>query len=120
MAKVVLLQFATDPGAAARRELLSSLGAQVVEAEPRWPIFFDTVTAQRPSLVVISTAVIPEHGREAARYLGEGFNTRNIPVILVGVAPRDLEATAESAPQAKIVDDGELAATVKSAIVTAV
>lgn len=114
MAKIVLLQFDTDPQCAQRRKVLSGLGATLVEAEPRWPVFFDAILRERPDLVVISCATIPQHGREAARYLGEGFNTRNIPVILVDVAAKDLAATRTSAPSATIVEMNALADAVRA------
>jgi hypothetical protein len=112
MPKLALLQFDTDPNAAERRASLADSGATIVEAEPRWPTFFDTIERERPDLIVIACGVIPEHAREAARYLGEGFNTRNIPVMLVDVRPHDLAATKQSAPSARIVDATELAAAV--------
>ncbi len=119
MAKVLLLQFDTDPACAQRRSLLAQTKTQVFEAEPQWPIFFDAVTAQRPDLIVIAASKIPSHAYEAARYLGDGFNTRNIPVLLVDVAQRDVAKARESAPQAKIVDRDGLVATVEQALGTA-
>ena len=116
MAKVLLLQFDTDPACAERRDILAKTGLAVVEAEPRWPTFFDVVTAQRPDVIVIAASLIPSHAYEAARYLGDGFNTRNIPVLLVDVAPRDRASASSSAPQATIIDRGGLAASVSNAI----
>jgi hypothetical protein len=112
MPKVLLLQFATDPNCAARRSLLGKTGAAIEESEPRWPAFFDVVTAQRPDAIVIAASRSPSHAFEAARYLGEGFNTRNIPVLLVDVSHRDLAGAKNSAPQAKIVDRAALAESV--------
>ena len=54
MAKVLLLQFDSDPDCHNRREALSGLGATLVEAEPRWPTFFDVLNRERPDIVVIS------------------------------------------------------------------
>jgi len=116
MAKVLLLQFDTDPARAERRTILESTGMAVVEAEPRWPTFFDVVTAQRPDIIVIAASTIPTHAFEAARYLGDGFNTRNIPVLLVDVNPKDHARAQTSAPQAKIVDRAALAGAVKEAL----
>lgn len=104
MAKILLLQFHTDPDVTARREALSGLGAELVEAEPRWPTFFDVLTRERPDVVVISLARIPSHGREAARYIKEGFNTRNLPVILTDVPTKEINATRKAAPTALIVE----------------
>lgn len=108
MAILALLQFDTDPACAQRKAAVSGIGFQVVEAEPRWPDFFKTIEEKRPDVVVIGGGVIPQHAREAARYLGDGFNTRNIPVILVGVAPKDVPAAREAAPRAQIVDEAAL------------
>ena len=88
----------------------------VVVAEPRWPTFFDVVTAQRPDVIVIAASVIPSHAFEAARYLGDGFNTRDIPVLLVDVDPKNNALAKASAPQAKIVDRAALANAVKEAL----
>ena len=116
MPKVLLLQFDTDPARAERRTILESTGMTVVEAEPQWPTFFDVVTAQRPDVIVIAASTIPSHAFEAARYLGEGFNTRNIPVLLVDVNPKDVAPARTSAPQAKIVERSALAFAVKEAL----
>ncbi|HXM18035.1 MAG TPA: hypothetical protein VN934_04430 [Candidatus Tumulicola sp.] len=113
MAKILLLQFHTDPGCDERRKLLADLGATLVEAEPRWPTFFDVVTQERPDVIVISCATLPSHGREAARYIKDGFNTRNIPAILTDVAPSDLDKTRQAAPTAEIIDRKGLAEAVK-------
>jgi hypothetical protein len=104
MAKVLLLQFDTDPDSAKRHEALQKTGASVSEAEPRWPTFFDAVTAKRPDIIVIAAGVIPSHAIEAARYLGDGFNTRDIPVYLVDVQPNDVALAKSSAPRAQIID----------------
>ena len=109
MPKLLLLQFDTDPACAERRAELEKTAAQVVEAEPRWPTFFDAVNAQRPDIIVIAASTIPSHAFEAARYLGEGFNTRNTPVLLVDVAAKDRARAAASAPQATIVERAALA-----------
>ncbi len=108
MPKILLLQFGTDPACAERRSILAGMQASVVEAEPSWPTFFDVVTAQRPDVIVIAASRIPSHAYEAARYLGEGFNTRNIPVMLVDVARRDLARAKSSAPGAAIVERSAL------------
>ena len=108
MIKVLLLQFKTDPACAERRQALQETGATVVEAEPRWPVFFDAVDANRPDVVVIAASVIPSHAFEAARYLGEGFNTRDISVFLVDVAPHDLLKAQSSAPRAVILATTDL------------
>ena len=116
MPKVLLLQFDTDPARAERRTIVESIGVTVVEAEPSWPTFFDVVTAQRPDVIVIAASTIPSHAFEAARYLGDGFNTRNIPVILVDVDPKNNAGAKASAPLAKIVDRAALANAVKEAL----
>jgi PleD family two-component response regulator len=118
MAKVLLLQFDTDPACEQRRALLAQTTATIVEAEPRWPVFFDTVTAERPDLIVIAASKIASHAFEAARYLGDGFNTRDIPVILVDVGQKDLPKAKQSAPQAKIVDRGQLVSAALEALRT--
>lgn len=115
MAKVLLLQFDTDSARNERRRALESTGMTVVEAAPRWPTFFDAVTAQRPDVIVIAASKIPTHAFEAARYLGEGFNTRNIPVLLVDVNPKDRARAQTSAPQSKIVERAVLVDAVKEA-----
>jgi hypothetical protein len=112
MAKIALLQFSTDPDGADRRAQLAGLGAQLVEDEPRWPAFFQTIERERPAVIVIACGIIAQHAREAARYLGDGFNTRNIPVILVDVAAKAMEATRKAAPNAAIVARADLAKTV--------
>lgn len=109
MPKVLLLQFATDPEAHPRRQALQATGATVVEAEPRWPTFFDCVYANRPDDIVIAASYMPTYGFEAARYLGEGFNTRDIPVFLVDVDPKNIDKAKTSAPLAKIVSRDQLA-----------
>ena len=112
----MLLQFDTDPQCASRSAALAATGATIVVAEPRWPVFFDVVERERPDVIVIACGIIPQHAREAARYLGDGFNTRDIPVILVDVRPEDLAATKVSAPRATIVQRDDLAATVRSTL----
>src|ERR1700687_3970586 len=109
MAKILLLQFHSDPDAATRRAALAALGATLVEDEPRWPTFFDTLTHERPDIVVISMAVIPSHGREAARYIKEGFNTRNIPVFLTDVPAKEIDEVHASVPTAIMVESKDLA-----------
>jgi hypothetical protein len=116
MPKVLLLQFDTDPACAERRAIVESTGMTLVEAEPRWPTFFDVVTAQRPDVIVIAASKIPSHAFEAARYLGEGFNTRNIPVLLVDVSTKDYARAQTSAPQAKIVERMALVTAIKEAL----
>ncbi len=108
MARVLLLQFDTDPDRESRRRLLSDAGQQLSEAEPRWPTFFDAVRSERPDLIVIAASRIPSHAFEAARYLGDGFNTRNIPVLLVDVAAGDAVRAQSSAPRARIVERANL------------
>jgi hypothetical protein len=116
MPKVLLLQFDTDPACAQRRATLAATGATVVEAEPRWPTFFDVVTAERPDVIVIAASRIPSHAYEAARYLGDGFNTRNIPVLLVDVTRKDEPKARRSAPQAAIIDRADLANAVERSL----
>ena len=119
MAKVLLLQFDTDPACAQRRTALAATAATLVEAEPRWPTFFDVVTAERPDVIVIAASRIPSHAYEAARYLGEGFNTRDIPVVLVDVARKDEPKARRSAPQATIVDNDDMVAAVERTLARA-
>lgn len=113
MPKILLLQFDTDPKAAERRHLLHWVDVPFIEAEPRWPTFFDVVSQQVPDLIVIACSRQPSHAFESARYLGEGFNTRNIPVLLVDVDRKDLERARSSAPRARIVESSELKDAVK-------
>lgn len=108
MAKILLLQFDGDPHRVSHREALGKLGATLVEAEPRWPRFFDVLDRERPDIVVISLGKIPSHGREAARYIKDGFNTRNLPVFLTDVPAKEIDTARKSAPDAVIVDDDEL------------
>jgi len=108
MAKVLLLQFHSDSTSAKTREQLSGLGATLVEGEPRWPTFFDLLNREHPDIVVISLGQIPSHGREAARYIKDGFNTRNLPVFLTNVPARDIDACRKSAPGAFIVELSDL------------
>jgi hypothetical protein len=117
MAKLALLQFKTDPDCAARRDAVKGLSATMVEDEPRWPVFFDAIVRERPDAIVIACSILPQHAREAARYLGDGFNTRDIPVYLVDV-PRDEVARAHAAaPRATIVERGELASALARTLV---
>jgi len=116
MIKVLLLQFSTDPACAQRRGMLQKAGVTVAEAEPAWPTFFEAVNTQRPDIIVIAASTIPSHAFEAARYLGEGFNTRDIPVILVDVAPKDLARAHESAPRAQIVERSALGDVMAAAV----
>ncbi len=109
MARVVLLQFDTDPGCAERRAIVASVCPDFAEAEPRWPIFFETLSKLSPEVAVISCGKLPSHGREAARYINEGFNTRNIAVLLTDVAEHDLARTQTAAPASTIVDRERLA-----------
>jgi len=113
MPNVLLLQFATDPESAKRREALGAAHVAFVEDEPRWPNFFDTVTARRPDAIALAFSWLPAYAREAARYLGEGFNTRDIPLLLVDVLPSErpsLEAYLRTyQPNARFVDRSELA-----------
>ena len=116
MAKLALLQFDTDPACGARRAAVASLGATVVEGEPRWPAFFDLITRERPDVIVIACAILSRHAREAARYLGDGFNTRNIPVYLVDVPAAEYNETRASAPRATIVNPSDLASTLSKVV----
>lgn len=123
MAKVLLLQFDTDPQRANRRNALSRLDAQIAEAEPRWPSFFDAVSAQRPDVIVIACGRLTAYAREAARYLGEGFNTRDIGLVLVGIPEKERAAFEDYVrtyqPNATFVDDTRLADTVAARLVRA-
>ena len=120
MPKLALLQFDTDPDCAARREALARIRATLVEDEPRWPAFFDTIVRQRPDAIVIACSVLPQHAREAARYLGDGFNTRNIPVFLVDVPSAQYNDFRSSAPRATIVENLDaLAAAIEKSLATA-
>ena len=116
MPKVLLLQFDTDPACAQRRDILAKAQMTIVEAAPRWPIFFDVVTAERPDVIVIAASRIPSHAYEAARYIGDGFNTRNIPVLLVDVARKDITKAKNAAPQAQIVERPGLVDAIKAAL----
>lgn len=116
MAKLALLQFDTDPACAARRAAVASLGMTVVEGEPRWPAFFDLVTKERPDVIVIACSILPRHPREAARYLGDGFNTRNIAVFLVDVPSAEYNEFGASAPRAKIVSISDLPSALASVV----
>ncbi|HYK53098.1 MAG TPA: hypothetical protein VEV38_06180 [Candidatus Eremiobacteraceae bacterium] len=117
MAKLALLQFDTDPACAARRAAVASLGATVVEGEPRWPAFFDLITKERPDAIIIACSILPRHPREAARYLGDGFNSRNIPVYLVDVPGAEYNEFHASAPRATIVQLSELASALAKPVV---
>ena len=112
MAKLALLQFDTDPACGARRAAVASIGATVVEGEPRWPAFFDLITKERPDVIVIACAILSRHAREAARYIGEGFNTRNIPVYLVDVPAAEYNETRASAPRATIIELADLSSAI--------
>ena len=114
MARVVLLQFDTDPGCAERRAQVASVYPDFAEAEPRWPIFFETLSAEQPDVVVISCGKLPSHGREAARYINDGFNTRNIDVLLTDVAPKDRARTHAAAPMSTIVGRDRLTEELRS------
>jgi len=116
MPKVLLLQFDTDPDCQARREILEKTGFTLAVAEPRWPTFFDAVNREQPDLIVIAANILPSHALEAARYLGDGFNTRNIPVLLVDVNPKDEMRARSSAPRARIVAREELAQAVQQTL----
>jgi len=116
MAKLALLQFDTDPACAARRAAVASLATTVIEGEPRWPAFFDLITNERPDVIVIACAILSRHGREAARYLGDGFNTRNIPVYLVDVPAAEYNETRASAPRATIVELSELSSALSKGV----
>ena len=109
MPKVLLLQFDTDPDCLARHAILEKTGFTLAAAEPRWPTFFDAVNRDQPDLIVIAASVLPSHGLESARYLGDGFNTRNIPVLLVDVNPKDETRARSTAPRARIVERAEFA-----------
>jgi hypothetical protein len=112
--KVLLLQFKTDPACAQRREALAKTKATVTEAEPRWPVFFDELKASRFDAIVIAASTIPSHGIEAARYLGDGFNTRDIPVYLVDVGSKEEAKVRTSAPRARLIQTAEIPAAVEN------
>ena len=116
MPSVLLLQFDTDDNCAERRVLIEDTGATLLEDEPRWPTFFRTLLSARPDAIVISCGKLPVHGREAARYLNDGFNTRDIPVILTDVAPADVAKTKTAAPNSTVVDRGGLTRAVRNVI----
>ena len=119
MPNVLLLQFDTDENCAERRVLIEDSGAKLFEDEPRWPIFFRTLLTARPDAIVISCGKLPLHGREAARYINDGFNTRDIPVIVTDVAPADVAKTKLAAPKSIVVDRGGLTRALKNVIATA-
>jgi hypothetical protein len=108
MAKLLLLQFHSDPHRQEHYDALKGLGAELVEAEPRWPSFFDVLNRERPDVVVISLGAIPSHGREAARYIKDGFNSRNLPVFLTDVPAKEIDKCRKSAPSAIIVEQKDL------------
>jgi hypothetical protein len=110
MTRVVLLQFDTDPACAENRALVAGIYPEFAEEEPRWPLFFEALAQHRPDIVVISCAKLPSHGREAARYINEGFNTRNMDVLLIGVAPNERARTHAAAPESEIIEKDRLAA----------
>ena len=116
MAVVLLLQFDTDENCAERRVLIEDSGATLVEDEPRWPTFFRTLRLRRPDAIVISCGKLPVHGREAARYINDGFNTRDIPVIITDVAARDVAKAKTSAPKALVVERGGLTRALQAVI----
>ena len=105
-----------DHFGAERRVLVEDSGATLVEDEPRWPIFFRTLRTRRPDAIVISCGKLPVHGREAARYINDGFNTRDIPVILTDVAPTDMARTMISAPESIVVERGGLTRALRAVI----
>lgn len=116
MSTVLLLQFDTDENCAERRVLIEDSGATLVEDEPRWPTFFRSLVTSRPDAIVISCGKLPVHGREAARYLNDGFNTRNIPVLVTDVAPGDVTETKKAAPKSVVVERSGLTRALKSLI----
>ncbi|HEY5095763.1 MAG TPA: hypothetical protein VII69_11660 [Candidatus Eremiobacteraceae bacterium] len=116
MPNVLLLQFDTDDNCAERRVFIEDTGATLFEDEPRWPTFFRTLLTARPDAIVISCGKLPQHGREAARYINDGFNTRDIPVIITDVAPTDMVKTKTSAPNSTVVDRGGLARALRAII----
>jgi hypothetical protein len=116
MANVLLLQFDTDDNCAERRVLVEDSGAKLIEDEPRWPTFFESLRNARPDAVVISCGKLPSHGREAARYINDGFNSRNIPVIITDVAAGDLAKTKAAAPKSTIVERSGLTKALKAVI----
>ncbi|HKW45733.1 MAG TPA: hypothetical protein VJN22_08745 [Candidatus Eremiobacteraceae bacterium] len=116
MANVLLLQFDTDENCAERRVLIEDTGANLLEDEPRWPTFFRMLLTAKPDAIVISCGKLPVHGREAARYINDGFNTRNIPVIVTDVAPDDIAKTKLAAPKAIVVERAGLTRALKKII----
>ncbi|HEV2907639.1 MAG TPA: hypothetical protein VGX02_00105 [Candidatus Eremiobacteraceae bacterium] len=108
MAKILLLQFHSDSHRKEHYDALKGLGAELVEAEPRWPSFFDVLNREHPDVVVISLGAIPSHGREAARYIKDGFNSRNLPVFLTDVPAKGIDKSRKSAPGAIIVEQKDL------------
>jgi len=120
MPKVLLLQFDTDPGCAARLDVLSKLDIALATDEPRWPDFFATVTKERPDAIVIACDRLPSYAREAARYLGEGFNTRNIPLVLVDLPDKEADELERYVrayqPNCIVTDRAGLAAAVRAAL----
>ncbi len=116
MRNILLLQFRNDPDCAARRELLAQADLDVAEAEPRWPVFFGAVNARRPDAIVIACSRLPSHAFECARYLGDGFNTRDIPVLLVDVLDKDLMRARSSANRARMVARDEVEPAVRDVL----
>src|SRR5579872_3206419 len=114
-AKSALAPIRYRPGSRGAPSDLAEPRSHAAVAEPRWPTFFDVVAAERPDIIVIAGSLFPTHAIEAARYLGDGFNTRNIPVIVVDVAD-NLERARSSAPRARIVDGVQLADAVRAAL----
>ncbi|MBC5804909.1 MAG: hypothetical protein DLM53_06775 [Candidatus Eremiobacter antarcticus] len=119
MHTILLLQFRNDPECGARRDLLSHDAMDVAEAEPRWPVFFEAVNVRRPDVIVIACSRLPSHAFECARYLGDGFNTRDIPVLLVDVRENDLMKARSSANRARIVGRDQLECTVRETLSSA-
>jgi hypothetical protein len=116
MSKALLLQFDSDPRCAERRSALQGAAVELAEAEPRWPAFFDAVRREQPAAIIIACSKIPSHALEAARYLSDGFNTRDIPLILVDVLPKDSDTARAVAPRATIADAGGLVNAVQACL----
>lgn len=117
--KVMVIHHGDEAGNALA-ERVRSLGAEVVEQEPKWPDFFYAVhipftpgqyhrdAAEQPKVIIVECSTDPSVGRECGGYFGETAFTRQIPVYLVDHPEDESYKARRRAPNAKLVTSGQL------------
>ncbi len=94
----------------ARVQKLARSGAHILPTELRWPGFFELAKKEKPYAIAIDFAQAPSHALETADYLAKAKETREAAFYLLQVPADRIDIVTKRLPQAKIVNDQQLAA----------